>query len=195
VKPHSLHGPSSRELQALGSSPKEFVGTWGGGRVWYLDFGSNVANDFQAAKRHHLDSFDAGDPLWRLTPFIDIVGEIRGITYRFDWEREWRLPGSMALATEDLAFLFVPENNHTALQAFFESAGEAAPPLLDPTWSMEWMQEALAKMPEPPMRQAAEVGSGDDPDQCSERAGTADFCTICGHSHGQPFPLCGVFHG
>lgn len=86
---------------------KDFLRTRQAARVWYLDQGSSQAialsdrlNSLQAAK-------DFSDPVWELTPFIDLM--MPG-TYQWDWEREWRVRGDMYFTLDDVAFVITPES-------------------------------------------------------------------------------------
>lgn len=170
---------------------KGFIVARGGDRVWYLDREGLAASAFEELKRSHLDSFDAQDPLWKLTPFVDLIGEYGETVYRFEWEREWRVAGEIRFAFEDLAFIFVPEGDHPRVVTFFDERGGPGPPLIDPVWPMEQIQEALASLPAgDPLDEGWE-----DPDQCPYAMSDFDFCPVCGHSHGQHCHLCGSFHG
>lgn len=42
------------------------------------------------------------EPVWRFTPLIDLPGDYPTGSYRFEWEREWRLPGSLHMTTKGL---------------------------------------------------------------------------------------------
>jgi hypothetical protein len=100
----------------------------GGGRVWYVDKDS---------------------PFWRVTPFIDFPGDYGATEYRFEWEREWRVPGDMCFTPDQVAFLFIPGELHDAARAFFQgqNLGPAFDcPFLDPLWPDVAIQEALATL-------------------------------------------------
>lgn len=170
---------------------KDFITARGGARVWYLDRSEPVADAFEELKRSRLDSFDTEDPLWRLTPFVDLIGEYGGTTYRFDWEREWRVAGEIRFSYGDVAFIFAPERDHERVVGWFGEAGEPCPPLVDPFWSMGQIQETLAPLPaEDPPDDAWE-----DPDDCPYGMVNFDVCPSCGHSHGQQCQVCGALHG
>lgn len=128
---------------------QEFVRRQGAARVWYLDKDEPAAAAIEATLRDHQDRFDAEDPFWRLTPLVDRPGLYRN-EYRFEWEREWRLPGPDGLRFDvnDIAFLFIPEEQHLAARAFFDSyAPGTAPnpqcPFLDPHWDTVKITRAL----------------------------------------------------
>lgn len=85
---------------------KDFLRGRHAARVWYLDQGSTQAvalanrlSGLQAAK-------DFADPVWNLTPFIDLV--MPG-SYEWDWEREWRVLGDMNFTLADVAFVVTPQ--------------------------------------------------------------------------------------
>lgn len=118
----------------------------GGGRVWYIDNESHLARSVQELVALESGSpIDAPNPLWKLTSFIDLSGG----RYRFEWEREWRVPGGLAFSTDQVAFLFIPEDLHSRARKFFDDAGRenTGPnyrcPFLDPLWPDDLMQFAL----------------------------------------------------
>ncbi len=84
-----------------------------------------------------------------LTPFVDFPGEYGPASYRFEWEREWRIPGDLLFKPEDVKFLFIPAELHEKARGFFANAEEEGIgpnytcPYLDPTWGIEDIQEAL----------------------------------------------------
>lgn len=73
-----------------------------------------------------------------MTPLIDKVGEFPdGSVYRFEWEREWRVPRRLHLGVGRPAFIFAPALDHAQLKADLATAGMAGepyviPPILDP---------------------------------------------------------------
>jgi hypothetical protein len=122
----------------------------GGGRVWYVDKDGDVASAVNRVIGLAMGPpFEPDHPIWHLTPLIDFPGEYGQTQYRFEWEREWRVPGGLDFATGDVAFLFVPEEQHGAARTFFanpetEHLGPAYHcPILDPLWPDERIQEAL----------------------------------------------------
>jgi hypothetical protein len=126
---------------------QDFVRSQGAARVWYLDKDEPAAWAFQQVMAAHRANFDASDPFWRLTP---LVVQPR-LGYRFEWEREWRLPGHQGLrfTTDDIAFLFIPEKWHSSARGFFDSyAPGTAPnpdcPFIDPNWDGASIERALA---------------------------------------------------
>lgn len=136
-----------RSKYGIGFS-QEFIVARGGARVWYVDAGGPVSEQFEELKRKHFGGgIDADSPFWKLTPFVDFPSEKRH--YRFEWEREWRVPGGFDFMPADVAFLFIPERLHGTARSFFQDAEDQhiGPnyqcPYLDPDWEMERIQDAL----------------------------------------------------
>lgn len=124
----------------------------GGARVWYLDQGSPP----QAALRERIrlslvDGLDQNDPLWKLTPFIDHPTD-EPVCSRFEWEREWRVPGGLRFVPDEVAFLLIPEELHGVARDFFAEAlaHNSGPayfcPYLDPDWDHVRIQQAIANV-------------------------------------------------
>lgn len=125
----------------------------GGGRVWYVDNDSDLAASFRQLMAQYVRSpMDVSSPLWQLTPFIDFPGRYGAAEYRFEWEREWRVPGGLSFSPDEVAFLFIPEELHSRARAFFDEAEEenTGPnyrcPFLDPLWPDDQIQDALASI-------------------------------------------------
>jgi hypothetical protein len=123
----------------------------GGGRVWYVDKDSGPAEAVQALRAEKVGPPMATDsPFWRMTPFIDFPGDYGGTQYRFEWEREWRVPGDLKFEVADVTFLFIPECLHDNARAFFENVKRdgSGPiyecPFLDPLWTDDRIQQAFA---------------------------------------------------
>jgi hypothetical protein len=175
---------------------KEFVAAQGGAPVWYLEVDSPIADAFRDVKRQRMrGGIDPDDPIWRLTPFVDMPGDYGTAVYRFEWEREWRVAGDLRFAPENVAFLFIPEDLHPAARSFFADAerNHSGPayycPFLDPTWGDEEIQEAL------PAGDFAREEDPENPDDCMYRFVVTGMCAACGHAHGEQCPMCGGFHG
>jgi hypothetical protein len=141
-----------RSLYGIGFS-QDVVIARGGGRVWYLDRSSRAARAFRAmVDNASSDPVNVVAPIWRLTPFVDYPGAYGATQYRFEWEREWRVPGGLAFDVEDVAFLFLPEEHHARARTFFEEVyrdndGPAyLCPYIDPRWGMERIQSAFANV-------------------------------------------------
>lgn len=88
---------------------KSFVAGAGGARVWYLEEGVGPGKELFDAVGGQLRAQDFNDPLWRLTPFIDPLADGHPFTYRFDWEREWRVVGGLSFEPDDVAFVVTPD--------------------------------------------------------------------------------------
>jgi hypothetical protein len=132
---------------------KEFVIASGGGPVWYVEHPSLLGGWVEAVKDTALNpSFVPDHPVWRITPFIERPGDYNGATYRFEWEREWRVPGGLCFTPDRVAFLFLPESDHQAAYGFFHDAYEqnTGPayfcPYIDPGWDAERLQQAFAQV-------------------------------------------------
>jgi len=127
---------------------KRFVLKKGGAPLWYLELGSPQQKAVLELMRRASAPFDSGDPIWRLTAFIDFPSG-RPFTYDFRWEREWRVRSDLHFEEDDVAFLFIPEDRHTAAWSFFDDARNenTGPgyfcPYIDPTWSVDKIRQAL----------------------------------------------------
>lgn len=126
---------------------KQFVLSRGGGPIWYAWKDTphwRALQEMMAAA-----AGDAEAPIWKITPMIDAPGTYGGRAYLFDWEREWRHIGSMSFEPEDVAFLLIPEDLHSAARRFFENAylEHIGPayfcPYMDPSWDRDRIIEAL----------------------------------------------------
>lgn len=125
----------------------------GGARVWYLDQGGpleSAVRDLMRSTSAPGSYADASQPIWKLTPFVDVAGTYaKRRPYRFEWEREWRFQGEFAFSVSDVAFLFIPAELHGAARQFFldaakENSGPAyGCPFLDPLWTAEEIEGAL----------------------------------------------------
>jgi hypothetical protein len=140
-----------RSLHGIGFA-KDFVREQGATPVWYVEKGSPVQAAIESLiAKATSSSVRLDDPVWKLTPFIDHPGDYYGSPYRFEWEREWRHPGELSFAPEDVAFLFIPEDLHDAARRFFEDVAydNRGPvyrcPFLDPRWPMESVRRALRR--------------------------------------------------
>lgn len=125
----------------------------GGGRVWYIDKYSGLQASFdQLMNQYARSPLDVNSPFWHLTPFIDFPGTYGTSEYRFEWEREWRVPGGLSFSPSQVAFLFIPEEYHSQARAFFSEAEKANTgpnypcPFLDPLWPDERIQAALSSI-------------------------------------------------
>ena len=138
----------------------------GGARVWYVDQGTALETTIRNLMVR--TSTQGGyapltDPIWNVTPFIDVPGVYPGSggalkPYRFEWEREWRVRGEFRFEVKDVAFLFIPEGLHRAARGFFQDAAEdnSGPaygcPFIDPSWDDERIQREVATHVPPTFR-------------------------------------------
>ncbi|MCY1015657.1 abortive infection system antitoxin AbiGi family protein [Pyxidicoccus sp. MSG2] len=142
-----------RSLYGIAFS-KSYVLSQGGGPVWYVQYGSPA----HLALKHQVQQALVAkepqrEPIWSMTPFVDIQGDTHNApySYRFDWEREWRVPGLLRFTEYDVAALLLPEELHATARGFFEWAvkEKAGPgyfcPCLDPLWTSAQIADALAK--------------------------------------------------
>jgi hypothetical protein len=88
---------------------KRVIDAAGGGRVWYLEKGTNIEQTVFDLHGGLLRAQDFDHPFWSLTPFIDFMSD--DFSYRFDWEREWRVPGGLRFELSDVAFLLAPDDS------------------------------------------------------------------------------------
>jgi hypothetical protein len=107
---------------------KEFVSRVGGARVWYLDADSSLGKVLFRAVGSLLRAQDFEDPLWRMTPFIDSMADGEPYSYRFDWEREWRVPGGLQFDLDDVAFVMTPTGFLDSAKALLTSSQIATLP-------------------------------------------------------------------
>lgn len=145
-----------RSLYGIGFR-KDVLVRKNGAPLWYLDKDGVQAQIIQSQIRDRISSgVDPRDQLWKLTPFIDNPGNYAQRTYRFEWEREWRVVGDMLFDPADVAFLFLPEEDHDKARQFFSDAevGHTGPAYLchyiDPRWELAQIQEALSNVPYAP---------------------------------------------
>lgn len=149
----------------------------GGMRVWYLDLDTPAALAFNELKRQAmLGGINPTDRIWQLTPLVDNPGEWASGSYRFEWEREWRVPGGLRFQPSDVAFLFIDESLHSNARAFFADveADNSGPvfhcPFIDPTWDMQRIQQEVATLqtyvPPTPVASCWACGSATDSFQC-----------------------------
>jgi hypothetical protein len=59
--------------------------------IWYVEKDTVQHQSITHLMNRALNSPEpTNDPIWKLTPFIDVPGEYGKSEYRFEWEREWR---------------------------------------------------------------------------------------------------------
>lgn len=145
-----------RSLYGLGFR-KDTIVEKGGAPLWYLDKEGAQAQLIQRQIDLARGSgIDRDAPLWKMTPFIDNPGNYQGVPYRFEWEREWRVVGEVRFEPEDIAFLFLPAEDHERARQFFADAQHehTGPAYLgvyiDPRWGVGRIQDAMANVPAVP---------------------------------------------
>lgn len=117
----------------------------GAGRVWYLELNTPQDTAFaEMRRRAMLGGVRIDDPIWKLTPFIDETAP----NYHFEWEREWRIQGGLRFSPQDVAFLFLPEDEHARAKPFLTTGNSGAGPayssaILDPLWTEAELLQAL----------------------------------------------------
>jgi hypothetical protein len=127
---------------------KKFILERGGAPLWYLQRGTIQQGLVAAMMRSASSPFDAKHPIWGLTPFIDFPSP-QPFQYDFRWEREWRVRGDVRFSVHDVAFLFLPGENHEAAWSFFEDMQRRNEgpayfcAYIDPTWKVERVESAL----------------------------------------------------
>ena len=130
---------------------KDFIIGNGGGPVWYIERNSPQDRAVEGLIQHAMDnpSTPIASIIWSVTPFIDGMGEFNSGTYRFEWEREWRVIGKLSFNPGDVAMLLIPEAQHSAATKFFADAAKdnAGPeytcPFIDPLWPRDRIRAAL----------------------------------------------------
>ncbi|KZD07347.1 abortive infection system antitoxin AbiGi family protein [Oceanibaculum pacificum] len=127
---------------------KDFVIGRGGNPILYAYKDRAVAKAIK--KLAQQAGNDAENPIWRVTPFVDVPGSYGTSQYFFEWEREWRVVGDFAFTPDDVVFLIIPENLHAAARSFVDDArtenlGPAYDcPFIDAHWDLETIQPLLA---------------------------------------------------
>lgn len=129
---------------------KRFVQAHGGAPLWYVEHGSQQHQAIdRLMQRARASTSTDDDPVWHLTPFVDIWAKGTPYTYDFRWEREWRLTNDLAFTPDDVEFVFMPEDVHQTARDFFKEHYDAGTgpayfcPFIDPTWSVERIESAL----------------------------------------------------
>ena len=126
---------------------KMFARSRGASPVWYVEKDSPQHAAIETMKGRALTT--DSDPIWMLTPFIDVPGVYPTGTYRFEWEREWRCLGDFPFTETDVAFLLIPEDLHDGARGFFQDAREQqlGPsfdcPFIDSSWDEVKIKKAF----------------------------------------------------
>lgn len=129
---------------------KDHILQRGGGPIWYVENGSEMSIAMNLLIEQALGTNNPDEePIWRITPFIDLPGDYPGGAYRFEWEREWRIVGDLQFSENDVAFLIIPEELHQQARIFFENAlqDHIGPaylcPYIDASWSRDQVEATL----------------------------------------------------
>lgn len=137
---------STRSLYGIGFT-HEFLQSNGGRPVQYLRADSAGGQCWvDEVNRRALAGPQPSEPIWRDTPFVDILDSDEEDTR---WEEEWRVPGGLRFQPADVAFVFLPEDLHDAARRFFadHQAANTGPAYLglylDPGWTRERIEAAL----------------------------------------------------
>jgi hypothetical protein len=140
---------STRSVYGVGFR-QAFLRDRGGRRVRYAEPDSAEAERWSNAVRQRvLDGVDPDDPLWRDTPYVDVLDP----GHDTQWEQEWRMPGGLRFAPGDVAFVFLPGELHDKARTFFTEHRDANTgpaylgPYLDPRWSRQQIERALREFP------------------------------------------------
>ncbi|GAA1133122.1 abortive infection system antitoxin AbiGi family protein [Nocardioides aquiterrae] len=153
----------------------------GANPVWYSDFSRwgepwpSAAVDkliAQAVERAEIkaqagstyDEALSEEPIFQLTPYFEQMGPMQGgLRKEFWWEREWRKVGNfnMNLPSRIVAVL-APEGQHAHLKEYLQQEAPVwnGRPLLDPTWGLERMVVALARIRVDDMGPFPKLGPG-----------------------------------
>ena len=150
IPPHLLDRlAKKRGRYGIGFS-KEFIRSRGACPIWYVDQSNPLHTSVNQLMDRALGSPDPGsDPVWILTPFIDVRGHYYTGSYLYEWEREWRHIGHFSFSETDVAFLIIPEELHGAALGFFTDAIQEniGPgylcPYIDPSWDLDRVEQAL----------------------------------------------------
>ncbi len=132
--------------------------------VWYLDTTQAGGVEWltkpflnlmtEALRRSRVNGhFDAAlmaqQHIFKITPYLETMGQ--GRTYRkdFHWEREWRHVGHLDFTPRDIVAVLAPEPRHEFLAQQFAQLrpewGSDPRPFLDPEWSLERSIAELAR--------------------------------------------------
>jgi hypothetical protein len=100
---------------------KRVIDAAGGGRVWYLEKGTQLQEAVFKIFGDMLREQDFNHLIWSLSPFIDVMSD--DYNYRFDWEREWTVPRGLHFEPSDVAFLLLPDGIDAVRASFSLDVG------------------------------------------------------------------------
>jgi hypothetical protein len=137
---------STRSLYGVGFDQR-FLQAHRGGPVTYLGHGSAEAQQWNdEMRRRNVGAVDKEDPFWTAALFVDELDPAADTS----WEREWRVPGGLHFAPDDVAFVFLPEELHENARTFFleHSLANTGPAYLgrylDARWNRSDIEKALS---------------------------------------------------
>lgn len=124
---------------------KDRVRAAGGAPVWYL-WRDTPAADYvsELVRQKMIGGVDPGDPLWRITPFVENPGSGEWGRYKFDWEREWRIPQDYSFEYEEIEFLVIPGSKRQQRASDYATSERARgwdPAIFALDWTMEELQQ------------------------------------------------------
>ena len=132
--------------------------------VWYLDITAghdwltvpvaDLVAQAKEASRNKSGGLEAErlaeQSIFRLTPFIEQIGNPSGIRKEFWWEREWRHSGDFIFGPRKVVAVLAPEDAHDELEGEIAELDDdwkrRRVPLIDPSWGLERMISALARI-------------------------------------------------
>ena len=120
-----------------------------GARVWYVDLDKSISAYLNLVVEEHLQRADPADPFWTVTPFWEKPGMYGVTPYRFEWEREWRVPANMWFLAREVSFVVAPQIEHAVLAPWLASnplgvdRQPVTAPLVDPRWSSDAIRQRL----------------------------------------------------
>lgn len=120
-----------------------------GARVWYLDKETGLGQLMFSLVQNTAASKDWASALWRLTPYIDYVGDFGGQPHEFEWEREWRVSGDFEFEPSQVLFAFLPAAEHELFRQWDAANGARYDScvLVDAAWPDDQIQAALVTLP------------------------------------------------
>ena len=143
---------------------KSFARRRGCNPVWYLDITvghdwltvpvNDLISEAKTASKGRLGRLKgdllADESIFRLTPFIEQMGNPSGTRKEFWWEREWRHAGDFTFRPRKVVAVLAPESDHEDLAEEIADIDldweKRRVPLLDPAWGLERMISGLARI-------------------------------------------------
>lgn len=91
----------------------------GANPILYAYQNQSLALNMRQMMNLAIDKGDTDDPIFKITPFVDVPGVYFGSTYLFEWEREWRKLGDYHFSAEEISFIILPEERHNKARRVF----------------------------------------------------------------------------